>query len=592
MRRSPDSSADVRRLAGPILVGVGIAVGIAAERAAFEWSDVRHWVPDLVVGLTFVGAGAVTLRRRREAGCLLTATGFTWFLGNFDSSLLLVYRGPLIHLFVTSPSWRPRSRVELAAVVVGYATAFAAPITRGDGASLALAVAVVAFAVWQYAVAGGRARRDRLTSLQAASLFGAAVGGGAIVRMAVPSGDAVDPMLLVYQVALCWIALLFAVRLRPPNPAAVADLVVELGDIRSGTLRDALAATLGDPTLEVGYRTAGGAYVDHTGAPVVIPEADGGRAATWVERDSRPFAVLVHDAAVLDEPALVHAVATATRLSAANEALLGDVHRQRDELLASRRRLVLAALEERRRLAARVRSGVEQQVTGVADALRPDARSSAHVARAERHLVLTVADLNQLAHGLHPRELDDGLHGALAALAERSPVPVDLDVRVDGLPSSDVVAATYYVCAEALANVAKHAGASTVAISVEPQLGHLSVAVTDDGAGGADPANGSGLRGLTDRVEALGGTLTIASPEGAGHATDGRASARPSVAVSGVGQPTMVHGCDSYHATIVGSQSPRTSKIRSSPSVLQLIVIGGNSGAQSQSKEMLSPSTV
>ena len=147
----------------------------------------------------------------------------------------------------------------------------------------------------------------------------------------------------------------------------------------------------------------------------------------------------------------------------------------------------------------------------------PDAGSSEHVARAERHLVLTVADLNQLAQGLHPRELDDGLHAALAALAERSPVPVDLDVRVDGLPSSDVVAATYYVCAEALANVAKHAGASTVAVSVERRNSrHLSVAVTDDGAGGADPANGSGLRGLTDRVEALGGTLTIASPEGAG----------------------------------------------------------------------------
>ena len=150
------------------------------------------------------------------------------------------------------------------------------------------------------------------------------------------------------------------------------------------------------------------------------------------------------------------------------------------------------------------------------DALRGRRRSSEHVARAERHLVLTVADLHQLAEGLHPAELDDGLDAALTALAERSPVPVDLDVRVDGLQSNDVTAAAYYVCAEALANVAKHAGATFVHVQVERRRGELTVVVVDDGAGGAEPAKGSGLRGLTDRVEALGGTLTVRSPTGAG----------------------------------------------------------------------------
>ena len=440
----------------------------------------------------------------------------------------------------------------------------------------------------------GRARRDRLTALQAASIFGLAVGGGAAVRMAVPSGDAVEPMLLAYQVALCWIALLYAVRLRPPDPTAVTDLVVELGDVRSGMLRDALAATLRDPTLQVGYRTTSGAYVDHAGNPVVIPAAGTGRAATWVERDGRPFAVLAHDAAVLDEPALVRAVAAATRLSATNAALLGEVRLQLHEVITSRHRLVLAAQDERRRLAARVRSRVEQQVIGVAGALRGDAGRNEHVARAERHLVLTVADLNQLAQGLHPRELDDGLHAALTALAERSPVPVQLDVHVDRLPSRDATAAAYYVCAEALSNVAKHAGASSVHVTVKQRSAALAVEVADDGAGGADPANGSGLRGMTDRVEALGGTLTISQCERGRDATDGRAPARPSDAMIGVRQPTLVHGCDSYQATMAGCMSPRTSKIRSSPSVLHVIVIGGRSGAQSSanSKEMLSPSTV
>jgi signal transduction histidine kinase len=516
VRRSPGSSTDSRRLAGPVLVVAGVVVGLAAERAAFEWSDVRHWVPDLVVGLTFVGSGATTLRRRPAAGALLAATGFTWFLGNFDSSLLFLHRGPLVHLFVTSPGWRARSRLDLGAVTVGYTVAVLTPTWRSDGASVVLALALVAFVARQYVLSSGRARRDRLTALQGASLLGIAVGGGALLRMATPSGDAVEPMLLVYQAALCWIAVLFAVRLRPPDTAAVADLVVELGEVRSGTLRDALAATLGDPTLEIAYRTATGGYVDPAGVPVVIPAAGGERAATWVERDGQPFAVLVHDSAVLDDPALVQAVAAATRLSAANAALLGEVRRQVDELMASRRRLVMAALDERRRLAVRVRSGVGQRVIGVTDALRADSGSSEHVGRAVRHLVLTVADLHQLAEGLHPLELDDGLDAALAALAARSPVPVDLDVRVDGLQSNDVTVAAYYVCAEALANVAKHSGATSVQVRVERRRELLTVVVVDDGAGGAEPAKGSGLRGLTDRVEALGGMLTVTSPTGAG----------------------------------------------------------------------------
>ena len=143
MRRSPAFSTDSRRLAGPVLVIAGVVVGLAAERAAFEWSDPRHWLPDLVVGLTFVGSGATTLRRRPAAGALLAATGFTRFLGNFDPSLLFLHRGPLVHLFVTSPGWRARSRPDLGAVTVGYLVAVLTPAWRSDGASVVLALALV-----------------------------------------------------------------------------------------------------------------------------------------------------------------------------------------------------------------------------------------------------------------------------------------------------------------------------------------------------------------------------------------------------------------------------------------------------------------
>jgi signal transduction histidine kinase len=128
----------------------------------------------------------------------------------------------------------------------------------------------------------------------------------------------------------------------------------------------------------------------------------------------------------------------------------------------------------------------------------------------------TLTDLCQIARGLHPRELDGGLPHALASLAERCPVRVEL--RAGAVPSApeEIAAAAYFVCAEALANVAKHAGASSVHLEVVECAGALRVDVTDDGTGGADPSRGSGLRGLIDRVEALGGTLTVSSPEGGG----------------------------------------------------------------------------
>ena len=170
-------------------------------------------------------------------------------------------------------------------------------------------------------------------------------------------------MLLAYQVALCVVAVMLAVRLVAPRTAVVADLVVELGETRSGTLRDALANALGDPTLEIGYWSPSGEYVDVNGRSVHVPAGGGERAATFIERESRPFAVLVHDRSVLEEPALVDAVAAATRLSAANAALSADVQAQIDELAGSRRRLVLAADEERRRLEVRLHDGVERSVT-------------------------------------------------------------------------------------------------------------------------------------------------------------------------------------------------------------------------------------
>ena len=456
------------RLVGLLVWPAAIALGIAAESAAFSWDQPRQWLPDLVVGWAFIACGLLAWERWRAhgAGALLAATGTTWFLGNFSVELLYLHRGPLVHLILAYSGWRPRSRLDLAAIAAGYAAAIAMPIWRSDVATIVLAVALVAVAARGHALATGPDRRERLTALQAAAALGAVLGGGAVARLAVPAGEAADPALLAYQVVLVAIAVGLFARLRGPAASLVADLVVELGETRSGTLRDRLARTLGDPTLEVGHWSADArTYLDDAGSALTLPQDGSGRSATRVEREGLPFAVLVHDAAVLRDPALVEAVTAATRLSASNVALRAEVSERAGELMASRRRLLLAGDQERRRLEVRLREGPERRLHEVATTLAdvpPTAtgQSSEHVERARDQLARTLDDLHELARGLHPRELvEAGLSGALAELAERAPVPVELDVRAERL-TDELEVTVYFVCAEALANVAKYASAT------------------------------------------------------------------------------------------------------------------------------------
>jgi signal transduction histidine kinase len=491
---------------------------------AFSWDEPRWWLPDLVVGLVFLGCGILAWQQRGARACaaLLAATGVAWFLGSFTSSALYLHRGPLVHLLLTYPGSRPRSRLDLVAVAAGYVSAVSTPVWRSDTATIVLAVALVAVAARGVVVETGRTRQWRRAALLATTVLGAALVGGAAARLAVPAGDAVEPALLAYEAALVGIAIGLLVRVLGPAAATLADLVVELGETRSASLRDALAGALGDPTLQVGYWSAElRAYLDDAGREVVLPEHGADRSATLVEREASPFAVLVHDAAVLADPALVDAVGSATRLAESNVALQAEVRGQVAELRASRRRLLVAADEERRRLESRLRAGPERRLTSLADSLtgvapRPGTAAGGHVDRARSQLSRTVDELHELARGLHPRELvESGLRGALASLAEQVPAPVVVDVRAERLPP-EVEATVYFVCAEALANVAKYASAARVELEVTAQDGRLTLVVADDGVGGADLSLGTGLQGLADRVEALGGALRVESPVGRG----------------------------------------------------------------------------
>ena len=197
----------------------------------------------------------------------------------------------------------------------------------------------------------------------------------------------------------------------------------------------------------------------------------------------------------------------------------------RAELTASRARIVAAADETRRRIERDLHDGTQQRLVSLALALRtaeaavpPEARElKARLGTTAEGLAGAVEDLQEISRGIHPAILSQGgLGPALKGLARRSSLPVDLDVgAMERLPQP-LETAAYYVVSEALANATKHASASVAEVRLEARDGTLHVSIRDDGVGGADPSHGSGLLGLIDRVEALGGTFAVTSPPGHG----------------------------------------------------------------------------
>jgi signal transduction histidine kinase len=195
------------------------------------------------------------------------------------------------------------------------------------------------------------------------------------------------------------------------------------------------------------------------------------------------------------------------------------------KLAASRVRIVEAGDTERRRLERNLHDGAQQRLVSLAlqlrlieTSLRKDPESvDALLATANRELDQALEELRELARGIHPAVLTDrGLEAAVRAVAQRAPIPVELtQLPKDRLPDS-VEAAIYYLVAEAITNVAKYAQATHASVAVERSNGFATVVVRDDGIGGAEPVRGSGLVGLADRVEALGGRLHIESPPGHG----------------------------------------------------------------------------
>jgi signal transduction histidine kinase len=197
----------------------------------------------------------------------------------------------------------------------------------------------------------------------------------------------------------------------------------------------------------------------------------------------------------------------------------------RAQLTASRARIVAAADATRRRIERDLHDGTQQRLVSLGLELRmaratvpaelPELRTQ--ISQIADELTGAVDELREIARGIHPAILSEGgLGPALRTLARRVPIPVEVDIRTDTRPTDRIEVAAYYVASEALTNTTKHAHASTAHITVEQRDTQLHLSISDDGNGGADPTRGTGLIGLRDRVQALGGTIEVSSPPGAG----------------------------------------------------------------------------
>ena len=510
---------------GLVLLTLGIAFGVVAEWASYEEGELDLVIADFTVGCVLIACGIVAWDRRPEShvGVLMSLAGLSWFLGTLWAPALFLHRGPLVHLLLSYPSGRAPTRLAGAVIVAAYVDAAITPLARDDSLTLALAAALTIAALLAFRGTSGPARRAQKTALAAALAFAGVLALGAIGRLA---GYGLDrPVLWTYDVVIASLVIALFVDLLRGRwaDAAVTGLVVDLGARdEAGTLRAKLARALGDPSLVVGYRLSEtDVLVDDAGRPMELPPPGSGRAVTTIDDRGEQIALLVHDEGLLSDRRLLESVAGAARIALANARLQAEIRARAVELETSRRRIVEAGDAQRRRLEQQLRLGAERRLDSVA-ALLAEVRAGAStndsetVGALETELDQARRELHEFAQGVRPAALTEGgLMPALALLAERSVVPVEVTGDVGRLPEP-IEAAFFFVCAEALANVAKHAGSSRAMIKLRDERGSVSVAIMDDGVGGADPSQGSGLRGLADRVEALGGQLAVESPQAEG----------------------------------------------------------------------------
>ena len=517
-----------------------------------------------LIGGSFAACGLIAWRRRPDSrsGLLMTATGFGFLVpalfrdhdGPFPqtvaavlSDLWTLFFVPLLLTYLTGG--RPRTRADLVLVgAVAVEVVVLAPlwlVFAEDPATLllvfpdpavatavdrlqralylAISVGTAAVVAARWRVASPPGRRAMLPSVGGAVcllLYAALLTVDLFV-----GGPRPESLLWVTACSIALVPLAFLAGLLRSRLArgGLAGLFGELHDMQPDRLQAALARVLGDPAFTIASAAPDGTLVDTEGRPVVLPGPDGPRAVTSVHRDGTQVAALVYDRSLDDDPELVEAVAGAAAIACENRLLQAQAQARLAELQASRQRLVSAADAERRRIERNLHDGAQQRLVTLALQLSLIQRrihdghdAEALVVSASDELAASLAELRELARGIHPAALEQGLETALEGLVLRSAVPARLVAEPGARLPRHVEFAAYFVASEALANTAKYARASAVTVRLMHGDAVAVIEIADDGIGGADPAGGSGLRGLADRVEALGGRLRVASPPDGG----------------------------------------------------------------------------
>jgi signal transduction histidine kinase len=478
--------------------------------------DTGFWIPFAigVLASLFAGALAVILRFRRSVG--VERLQMKWLV--WGASLI-----PLVlPLDIVMSSWFGGGGAKTFALLLVAQFAFVA----------AIGIAVVRYRLYAIERLVNRTLvYVTLTLLLLAVYAAITIGLGVVV-----GGDS------AWVVALATLVVALAFR---PMRARIQDLVDRRyrraryegvrrvrafeDEVRDGArapeeIGVVLADALQDPLAEIFFWIPEtGAYADTTGDRLdELPHDE--RARREIQRDDTRTAVLLHDPALVERRDLFDGILAAAALSIEMARLRVEVRLQLAEVQASRARIVEAGYEERRRLERDLHDGAQQRLVSLGVQVRrlqlslpPDAALilSPALDRIVAEVGEAIADLRQIAAGVRPARLDDGLAAALRDLARTSPVPVDVEASGERAPAS-VEAAAYFVACEALTNAVKHGSPSKVTVRAVQDNGTLHVTVADDGVGGAVVRRGAGLDGLRDRVAAHGGTLEIVSPRGNG----------------------------------------------------------------------------
>ncbi|WP_251024051.1 sensor histidine kinase [Arthrobacter sp. ISL-65] len=301
--------------------------------------------------------------------------------------------------------------------------------------------------------------------------------------------------------------------------------MVEVGSAPvSDRLIGALRRAVHDPTLTLlRWLPDEASFVDGRGVSQTLPDRSTGRVSMVLERHGTPVGALVFDEALQDQPQLLAAVRSATSLALENQQMEQQLRDQLIEVRRSRERIVTAGDSRRRQLERDLHDGAQQRLVAVSMELARAQRATdaqeirGLVEQARADLTNALDELRELARGVYPPSLRErGLAGSITALAERSSLPIKLDLRAcNGLPGH-VELAAYFICAEAVTNATKYAKAASVGICIYGNEREIQMEIADNGIGGAKPGPDGGLLGIADRAAALGGTLSIDSPQGKG----------------------------------------------------------------------------